>query len=61
MATNVAHCTQMHDMWPFGPLVIVYASIYSAVHPANIVDMLKYLNDVRLAASRSGDLGFSFY
>ena len=21
---KVAHCTQVHDMWPFGPLVIVY-------------------------------------
>ena len=21
---KVAHCTQVHDMWPFGPLVLVY-------------------------------------
>ena len=21
VATNVAHCTQVHDMWPFGPVV----------------------------------------
>ena len=23
VATNVAHCTQVHDMWPFGPLVLL--------------------------------------
>ena len=40
---------------------IVYASIYLAAHPAKTLDMLKYLNDVRLAASRSGDLGFRDY
>ena len=21
---KVAHCTQVHDMWPFGPLVYVF-------------------------------------
>ena len=21
MSTKVAHCTQVHDIWPFGPLV----------------------------------------
>ena len=21
---EVAHCTQVHDMWPFGPLVVIY-------------------------------------
>ena len=21
---KVAHCTQVHDMWPFGPLVCVF-------------------------------------
>ena len=26
VATNVAHCTQVHNMWPFGPLVILIKS-----------------------------------
>ena len=26
-AKKVAHCTQVHDMWPFGPLVYLYIAI----------------------------------
>ena len=22
LSTNVTHCTQLHDMWPFGPLLL---------------------------------------
>ena len=27
---KVAHCTQVHDMWPFGPLVLMSPSLYSS-------------------------------
>ena len=27
-AKKVAHCTQVHDMWPFGPLVVHYFSTF---------------------------------
>ena len=30
-AKKVAHCTQVHDMWPFGPLVLGYISIHRKI------------------------------
>ena len=29
LSIKVAHCTQVHDMWPFGPLVSILMQISS--------------------------------
>ena len=37
---EVAHCTQVHDMWPFGPLVIFLCLIMHAVRPKSCYFMV---------------------
>ena len=32
---KVAHCTWMHDMWPFGPLVYIYLYFYAFALPSS--------------------------
>ena len=43
---KVAHCTQVHDMWPFGPLVKFYCKTY------NLYTWIWYFINVRESSSK---------
>lgn len=51
-AKNITNIQQWTDAF------IIFASIYLEGHPTKALDLLKYMNDVRLAAARSSGLGF---
>lgn len=54
-AKNITNIQQWTDAF------IIFASIYLEGHPTKALDLLKYMNDVRLAAARSSGLGFKEY
>lgn len=61
LQTSEKNSKKINNIEQWTDAFIIFCSIYLEAHPAKTLEILKYMNDVRLAASRSGNLGFKEY
>lgn len=61
LQTSEKNSKKINNIEQWTDAFIIFCSIYLQAHPAKTLEILKYMKDIRLAASRSGNLGFKEY